>query len=76
MSACVFCQIETGESSLCRRCADLCVMIYRDTATAQKIVNFYNKPLQSNTEGATGTGYGVLAAADGVEGTFKRQSIP
>jgi hypothetical protein len=50
MSACVFCQIETGESSLCRKCADLCVMIYRDTATARRIVEFYEKPATIDTE--------------------------
>ena len=46
MSACVFCQIETGESTLCGRCADLCVMIYRDTVTARRILEFYEKPVQ------------------------------
>jgi len=72
MYSCIFCLKLTDESSLCSRCADLCVMIYRDTATVQKIVNFYNKPVQSDTEGATGTGYGPEATAEAGGGTFSR----
>ena len=75
MPNCIFCEKTTGESSLCNRCADLCVMIYRDTATAQKIVNFYNKPVQSDTGGATGTGYGTEATAEAGGGTFGSKGI-
>jgi len=72
MPNCVFCEKTVGESSLCRRCADLCVMIHGNTATARRIVEFYEKPVQSDTEGATGTGYGGLAASEAGGGTFSR----
>jgi hypothetical protein len=41
-----------------------------------EVVRLRGLLMQSDTEGATGTGYGGLAASDGVEGTSKRQSIP
>ena len=50
MPNCIFCEKTVGESSLCRKCADLCVMIYRDTATARRIVEFYEKPATIDTE--------------------------